>query len=239
MSLINGIIGGLTPNGLINDLVFNNAPFTPANRGSNLKLWLQGSGILHSGGTVTSWPDSSGNWPAAVPNSVAPAYTASSAALNNQPATTWVSASLQNLLLSTFTISQPDTIYVVCNIGLAGNLFDGNVARQIIGVSAPDWYMYAGSALVSSTSSGAATVLCGVFSGGSSALYANNSATSIISGSASTANLTGLLIGSGNGGAAEVTGDIAEIIIISGADTAPQRAQMYAYFAAKYKLAVS
>lgn len=223
----------------IDDLILfsggSSGGFSPSTRGGQLSIWLQGSTITHSGSTITTWPDSSGNWTAATPVGTAPAFTASNASFNNKPTATYVAASNQQLRVASFAVSQPNTIYVVGqDTAPTANMIDGVTTRQIIGYNG-NWNYFAGSVVTSGDLSTAPHAIAAVFNGASSGLYVDSSSVAVASGNPGTNALNGgLEIGSSAGPSAAITGDIAEIVITNVADTLAQRQAMFAYFASKY-----
>lgn len=231
---VNGVVVGST------DVPLVGVSLSPATRGTQLALWLQGSTLTQSGGLVTTWPDSSGNWSAATPNAIAPAYTAVNAAYANQPTATYVHATGQQLLVTGFAVSQPNTIYIVGSDSFnPANMIDAASTRQILGFNS-DWYFYAGSSVTSSNATAGPHAIAAVYNGASSALYIDNSATAAVTGNPGTNGISGgLFIGSSNAAANAMTGDIAEIVITNVADSLAQRQAMFHYFAVKYGLAVS
>lgn len=208
--------------------------FSPKNRGANLVLWLPGSTITQSGGNVATWPDSSGNWGAATPNGAGPAYTASSATYNHLPVATFTAS--QQLLVPSFAVSQPNTIYLVCdNSAASANAIDGGSSREIIG-DIPNWYMNSGASINSSVSSNGPHVLAAIFdNAGGCALYIDTSAAANVTGSTGVSGMSGgMRIGSSNGPANGITGNIAEILVTNVHDTPSQIKQMFTYLGKKY-----
>lgn len=139
---------------------------------------------------------------------------------------------------SSFTISNGDTIYVfayIGNITTTQVLIEGASVNQQLNINTSGHIvMNAGAGLTSSAPvSVGAHAICGVFNGASSALYIDSSSSAAASGNGGTNALTNVIVGGiGNGPAASTT--TAEIVIVSGADSSVQRAQMFAYAALRY-----
>jgi hypothetical protein len=207
------------------------APFTPASRGASLLLWSKADdpNIVTSGGLVQTWPDLSGN------GNTWTDTTGLKAPLNNSDATLNNKKSVgggaggQQILTSGLSTSQANTIYLVGYLTAGTAFVDGTVNRQTMGNNAGTWFMNAGVLLSGGASDANPHAFAMVWNGASSKLFVDNSAAANASGNAG-ANAVNLLELSGASG---FSGAIAEIAVMSGADSQAQVAQMFAYFAGR------
>jgi hypothetical protein len=185
---------------------------------------------------VSAWADQSGNG-----NNVSqgtavkqPLYVVQDALVGGQSSLNFTLTQVLNGAGVT-VVSQPNTTYFVASVAgaLGQDPIDGAAPRQFIRYS-PAWGMFAGAGPISGADTGNGLVaLCGVFNSASSSLYKNNSVTAVVTGDASTNGWGTIHIGSGtdfNPGPASLP----EVVCVSGADSAGQRAQMFAYFAQRY-----
>jgi hypothetical protein len=210
--------------------------FDPSFRKQAGALWLRGDSLIQSGGLISGWADKFGNWPAATKvGATSAAYTASSPLYGGRPVWTGTDGVTTSYTIASFTLPVPNTIYVVCDATNAGSpsILDGSgTSREIIGTTASFWYFYAGTQ-VFSTFAAVATVnppkvIGAIFNGANSGLYINASQTANISGNSGTSTgLAPIFIGGNNAGNQVPTGNIAEILILPGADT---QTQMHAFF---------
>jgi hypothetical protein len=197
--------------------------FTPATR--NPALWLETDvGIVHTGPVFTSWTDQSSSHFVTTIDS-APAYLVSNAGYNNKPTLTFASNKLE---IAAFTVSQPNTIYLVAdNAAVVQNVIDGSSSRQIVGADgSQNWYGQALTQLVSTAPTISKSAVAVIFNGVSSKIYQNSSAAANASGDTGTNALTGLIIGNTSFG---MNGNMAAIIITNSADTPAQIGQMFRY----------
>ena len=183
-----------------------------------------------------------GNFPAATVVTTAPTYTASSATFGGRACATYLHATEQRLDLVSFSINQPDTIYVVAsntNTATSNTLIDGSVTRQDIGLSVANAIQfYAGGSVLTGAGSfagGAGHVLCAQFNGGTSQLYLDNSQAFNVSGNPGTGALSGLYIGN-TGASFAITGGIAEILIVPGQHSFTQIKAYFDYVNLYYTL---
>ena len=212
--------------------------FSPLARKAAGALWLQDDSLAQSAGLVTTWVDKYGNFPAATVVTTAPTYTASSATFGGKPCATYLHATEQRLDLLSFSISQPNTIYLVCSNTANGIvLIDGSVTRQNIGTNGSNVAtFFAGGSAQTTTASladGLAHILIVQWNGASSKLFIDSSQTANFTGNPGSNGLSGLWIGN-NGVSFAPTGGIAALNIMPGIDSSAQQAQMVAYYASRY-----
>lgn len=217
---------------------------SPPTFSGTLKLWLRADlGITLNGSKVSAWADQSGNGNNVTQGTAAdqPPYTAADSNFNGRPSVGPFSSTSYALNASTFTISQPNTIYLVAYAAnTAQNVFfDGSSSRQIIGrAGATTWWIYAGTTVDANGANGNPHAFCLTLSSGTGTLYVDNSQTAAVSSTAGSDALTGLVVGVGSGDAAP-NGSIAEFLIYSGAHTTAQVQQVFRYLGARYGLATS
>lgn len=133
----------------------------------------------------------------------------------------------------------PVTIYCVAEpTTVAGSpvLFDGDDGTHRHSLYAPsDYALYGGSILAGP---GTATTglhgFCGIFAGPSSSAFVDNFATAIVTGDAGAQEIDGFTAGNNFAGSAGMTGYEWEIVIVSGAHNAANRALFAAYANARY-----
>lgn len=211
------------------------AIFTPAARGASLLAWYRLDSLVSKTGTsITALGDKGAGGFNLAASGTDFAFVAADANLGGQPSMNGASGT--SVLAATGLLTaEANTTYVFLYLGtltVTQNFTDGSIMRQLVGQQANGgFYMFAGVTL---TAGAAASVgphaLCAVFNGASSALYDGNSTTAIITGNAGANGLNPVHIGSST----QATTSIAEVVHIAGADTQTQRAQMFAYGAARY-----
>jgi hypothetical protein len=168
-----------------------------------------------------------------------PPYLSSDPVMGGRPSISIQSTTL-TLANASFSQAQPDTVFAVFNVtnnAVFAAALDGTTARQILARSTINWAMSAGTTIQGGTADNKAHVWCGVFNGASSALYVDNSQTAVVTGNPGAAALTGLSIGS-TAGDNSINGEIAEVVIYSGALSAPARQAVFQYLGQRYGIAV-
>lgn len=217
--------------------------FNPSFRKTAGALWLRGDSLLQSSGSVTGWADKFGNWANFIAV-VSPTYVASSPLYGGRAVASFNGASAAQYLGQLgFSIAQPDTVYCIGRNTLSNtSFFDGGGSnRQLIHTvsSGVVYNMFAGTELSSGINLSGPHAFCCVFNSTTSNFYIDASQTPIVTGNAGTdgwITTAANAIGRTQGSATGVVGEIAEIIAFPGADTAAQRAAMFAYFEWYYSL---
>ncbi len=226
-------------------------PWTPKIR--KPFCWLRADrGISLVSGALAAWSDIGGSgrdFAQGTPlNRLG--YSTSEAAFNGCPAIVGTGAGWADAI-GPWTRAQPTTIYLVGTAGSAASwrtFFDvGTAADEIAGYreavrADPTNALatYAGSTNVFSASVAAPSIIATVFNGASSAHYVN----SVIAGGTSSPGTQGIgtpRIGAGvSGNFPMLSGSyLCEVVVIAGADSTEQRAQMFRYFRGRYRLAVA
>lgn len=216
--------------------------FTPANL-SNLKLWVKSDvGVVLTSGKVSQWSDQSGNNNHLLQASASKRPTVVSADINGKDSILF-DGSDDNMTAS-FTLAQPETVFLIYKAPtrtVDDYIFDGLNGGNTMGYeyypAANRLLMYAGSLgpntgtdELAANTYGLATC---IFKGASSVLQINNNTQ--ITGSAGTASPNGISLGGYNfGGPYFGNISVAELIIMSSAATATERANMKSYVTARY-----
>lgn len=219
--------------------------WTPAQRA--LYAWFRSDlGVSIVGSGVATWADQSGNardvTQGTDPNR--PGWSASDALFGGKPALTWAGA--QWLDGSAWNIAQPFTVYVAGQAGTFADWktfldYNGTGARTIVRADPTHAFAtFAGTANVLSANVSGPSLMAAVFNGASSAHYVN----SLTAGGTSSPGSGGLgtpRIGAGPGGVypLQSTSRLCEIVVVSGADSAAQREQMFRYLSRRYGIAVT
>jgi hypothetical protein len=222
-------------------------PWTPA-RLSSLAAWYRADlGVTLNGGNVSAWADQSGNGRHSAQGTAAnqPALVTSDAAYNNRSTLSfdggdWLDA------LAAWTLTQPVTIYVVGQTGLSADyktFVDAYAgARMIVRADGSEALsMFAGTGNIEPGASVAsASIVCSVFNGASSAGYVSNVSSSV-TGNPGSGGLGTPRIGAAPTGIYPLAsgGKIAELVFVSAAHDATQRAQLFSYFSRRYAIAVT
>lgn len=207
---------------------------------TNLTAWYRADSY-----TLGSWPDGSGNGHTATQGtgSAKPTLNASDAAYGGQPTVAFLASSSQCLNTASWSLAQPDTVYVVGEStganGLQQEFYDNinaSLQHAIYIPSGGDWSAFDGSGLVSTnTTRGSAQAFCVVSNGASSAFYINSSAAAVASGAIGANTITGgICLGGFDSSSNFLSGKIAELLIYSGAHTAAQVSAVFKYLAARY-----
>jgi hypothetical protein len=212
------------------------------------KLWLradQGFTLVPSGtfNVASAWNDLSGagNHCTQATANRQPIWVPRDVRFGGQP-------SMQPGTTDTFSInsanvvivSQPDTVYICCFANAPAssniNLIDGQGSRIIISrTSTSKWQLQELNAISAATTQpDGLAALCALGNGTQSALFYQNSKDALVTGDAGTNPWTGAHVGS-QGSGANGTYAIAELIAYNGLHSAPQRAQVFGYFASRYK----
>lgn len=205
----------------------------------NLSLLLFSDvGVTVTSGTVSRWADQSGNGNDAVPLATGPTRTASDASYNGYPSL--VFSGSNNGLISSFSVAQPDTVYIVGETAVqAGSnalLDGGGVGRQILTrFTTGTIVSYAGTVLDTTVDAHTPTIFSAVFNGASSAVYLS-SLTAAITGNPGTGALNSPCIGGISGDA--LNGKIVAAAIFSVAHDATTRARVMPLLAKKYGIAL-
>lgn len=225
--------------------------WTPAQRGAELIAWLDADPAYTTlvTGAVAAWLDRSGS-ARHFSQGTAPSrlgYSASDAAYGNRPVLLGTGAG--NLDAdAAWSIAQPFTIYVVGESGTSADwktFIDDKVGVNRVVVRADpteQGSIYAGAANVTGTTlANTPSIMCAVFNGPPSALYIRNT-TAAASGNPGSQGLDQPTIGRAAPGPAyylAADGKIAELVFVSGADDATERAQMLRYLSSKFALSVT
>lgn len=144
--------------------------------------------------------------------------------------------SSQFLANTSFTIAQPDTVFLVAktnNAAASQNAFDGATARQVIGINGSLWFIYGGTTLVQAGATDTNWhVFSAVYNGASSQCWKDG--TSIITGNPGTAALTSFRLGVASTAASFWNGDIGEFLIYSGSLSTTNRQAVEAALKSKW-----
>lgn len=227
------------------------ALWTPAQRGAELIAWLDAASsyVTLATGSVAAWLDRSSNArhfsQASAPNRFG--YSASDPAYNGRGVLLGTGAGHLDADAA-WSIAQPVTVYLVGESGTSGDwktFIDDKVGATRLLVRADpseQSSIYAGSANVTATAlANTPSIFAAVFNGASSALYVR-STTAGATGNPGTQGLGTPIIGRAAPGPSyylPTDGKIAEIVIVSGADDATERAQMMRYLSSKFALSVT
>ncbi len=162
---------------------------------------LNGGALPADGASLTTWKDKSSNGRDLTMGSA----TFRTTAWGGKPTVDMQTGGHSNAI--TLSQPQPLTVFVMAQatgtVTGQNGLFDGGASNQleIMITNAPDWHLYAGTHLASGMTTVQQTshaLYVGVFNTTSSVMRLNGS--QVQSGNAGSGNLTGLEIGSANGG---------------------------------------
>lgn len=227
--------------------------WTPRRRGSRLAAWFRAdaSNILLTSGAVERWYDRSGNGRDMLQSTPGNrlGWSASEAAFGDRAALLgtdggWLDA------IAAWDISQPVTIYVVGQSGSYADwrtFFDCPVSAARVAVRSDPSNVLAtyaqGSANLFGGSVSGPSVVAAVFNGASSAHYISSTSAAVM-GSATVPGTSGIgtpRIGAGPGGAyaLRTASRIAEVIVLTGADSAAELAATMRYLRGWYRLPVT
>lgn len=228
------------------------AAFTPLSLSP--VLWLDASQItgLSDGAAITTWTDASGNGNNITQSTAAAKPTYKTAILNGKPVARFDGG--DRLINASISVAQPITAFVVASVSAS----DSDAATFFDSYNNVQCIMYRGAALDNPNkivirsgptatwgvdADNNANILTGIWSGASSSLWKNGGTAA--TGSNGTNGLSGVSIGNIRGNPNplianySLIGDIAEIIIYSGAMSDGNRQSVQSYLSAKYGIAVS
>lgn len=199
-------------------------------------LVFSDTGVTTSGGHVTKWADQSGNGNDAVPLGAGPTLLTSDSAYNGAPSLVFTSAN--NGMISTFNVSQPDTVYIVGETAVqAGSnalLEGGGAGRQILTrFTTGTIVSYAGTVLDSLKDTHTPTIFAATFNGSSSSIYLS-SLTAAVTGSTGSGALNSPCLGGIAGVSDALNGKIVAAAIFSNIPNATTHARIMTLFAKKY-----
>lgn len=234
--------GGVAAN-LVTQAVTNNTPFGPDSI-SGLEVWLEGgSGITLSGSQVTLWADQSGNGHDVSSDVAAPisafgtvTYNATDSEINNKPSLVFDGASVLRASVASFSLAQPQTVFVVGKSTVVGKTFldaGSGAGLAQIGSTTTTWRVRQDVIYNVGTINSVYNIFSVTFNGAATNFRRNGS--DIGTGNAGTAIREGITVG-GNTSTAGMTGNIAEVIIYSGALSAPDIALIEGYLNSKYTI---
>jgi hypothetical protein len=216
------------------------ASFTPDARAADLKVWYRMDlGATTGGGNITALADQSGTGDATkdLTSTGTITYTAEDAEFDDQATAAMTGAQrLEGSGNWAAALAQPLTIYWVGKMS-GGRIFDGAAGGRCAAIYlAGVVTAYAGTDFVNATGSTPESphVGCIVFNGASSEIYFDDFTTPAGTGNPGTDALIQMVLGDVGGGGGPLTGKIAEAVAFAGADDATERANMRAYFAARY-----
>jgi hypothetical protein len=204
--------------------------FTPASLGASLLAWYKadaGTSSTVDGTALSAWNDQSGNGKnfAQATGANQPLY---KAAIQNGLPVVRFDGSNDFMDAATVSASQPDTIWLVAKSAIGGgsghNALDGISSRQAVyqDAAAGAFIAYFAGVTVPSAVAWGTTAfhyISALFNGASSVLRSDG--VQISTGNPSSGALTGLRVGGADGsGTNQWNGDIGEIVIASGDQTA-------------------
>lgn len=228
--------------------------FSPLARGASLLAWYRSDlGITNISGKASAWADQSGradsNRNLIQPTAGSrPTIVASNATFGGRPTLRFSGADPDSLLPTgnwSTAITQPVTVYSVqatSSVATQDTYYsDGvtNLKFQLYQTAGAGLIAYAGTANVGSGEAvlNTARVVCTIFDGASSAMY-DTQLTASATGNMGTNGAVSLLLGNSATLGSGLTGDLAEVAVLSGHDNATQRAQMMGYLGALYGVTI-
>ena len=189
------------------------------------------------------WADQSGNGHDVSSDTASPisafgtvTYNSSDSDINNKPSLVFDGASVLRASLASFILAQPQTVFVVAKATAIGRPFvDAGSGATIAQVSntGTTWRVRQDTIYNVGTFNMLYNVFAVTFNGASTNFRRNGS--SIGTGNAGTASRNGITIGGGTS-TTGMTGNIAEVIIYSGALSAPDIALIEGYLNSKYTI---
>jgi hypothetical protein len=229
------------------------AAFTPLARGASLLAWYRADlGVTNVSGKASAWNDQSGTGDvnknlAQATAGNRPTIIASNATFGGQTTLRFSGADPDSLPPPNpwaVPMTQPITIYSVqstSSVATQNTYYtDGttNLKLQLYQTAGAGLIAYAGNANVGSGENtlNTALVICTIFDGASSEMY-DTQLTVSATGNMGTNGAVSLMIGMSVAGSG-LTGDIAEIVALSGHDNSAQRSQMMQYLGARYGVTI-
>lgn len=220
---------------------------------AGLMAWYRADlGVTTVGGRVSQWKDSSGiadanrNLVQGVAGS-RPTFVASSANFNNQPVFTYASADPDSLISVgawSVAIVQPCTIFSVHRVtSLATQVtyFDDQTVNGSFGLIQSFGGGFSARAPTNlggfDNTLNEQVVWCTVYNGASSSVFKNQK-TANVTGNIGANGSTGLIVGLAAGGASGHAGDMAEVIVYSGALSVGDRSSLFDYLGLRYGIAI-
>ncbi len=213
---------------------------------THLKAWYRADlGVTVASGLVSALADQSGtgdtNKNTTAAGGLQPGYTACSTRYGNRPVLTFNgSQELEGPADWAAPQSGPATHYMVAeqDTGAASYMAGGNVAsrQSFIQDTGNKFSIYAGTGFVDATATTLLPhVVCAIFDGASSKIFADESGTEQASGNAGSGQMQRTTIGGLTGGVGgRMTGKLAEYIIYSGAHDATTRGRVMNYLKKRY-----
>ena len=211
------------------------APFTPAEL-PGIQFWLRSDNVTVSGTTVDGWPDQSGQGNNATIPGNHPVYVGSGG-VNNLP---YVNTTSDGILAIALTLVQPFEVFVVARAtSTAGTAYlldtsnNGNVLLQQAG--GLTLAIYGGSVAPGPAFPGefSDTSIDAIFDGASSSVAVNGGTATTLNPGPGSSNGVVTIAGYGAGGEG-FTGWIYDIFAVTGVLSSSDRANVNAYFAARY-----
>jgi hypothetical protein len=210
---------------------------------AGLELWLKADTlVLSDNDPVATWTDSSGNGNDVTQGTAGTRPLYKTAIQNGLPVVRFDGTD-DYMIHTTLNVSQPGTVFIVGKT-LAGEgntrFMDGETTgtdRWIFGTSSTnaDYQIYAGTSVDTGTPDTAFHYFTVVFNGASSAGWVD--AVSLFASNLGAQNLaSGITVGAGQNGDENLTGDIGELLLYDSELSAPDRASVEAYLAAKWGL---
>ncbi len=215
--------------------------FTPASL-TNLRAWYKSDTGITIGTGVSQWNDLSGNANHLVQATAANQPVVTAGAINGLPAITFDGVN-DSLKAGAFTLVQPETIFVVYKQStwtVDDAICDGNTADSMLLTQqsvTPQIRVYGGTHVGPvSLTLGVFALAAAVLDGASSSLQVNNEAAATGPGGALGGG--GFTLGSRATGTNCSDIAVAEVVVMAANATAGERANMRAYVAARYAIAM-
>ena len=207
-----------------------------------MNQWLRADlGVTSSAGFVSAWADQSGHGnDVAQAGSNKPTLNTSDALYNNQATISFSNALSQYLKSTAYVLAQPLTIIVVgendgTSVNLAGFVDSTGGALALYSTLTNGYAGMSSSAAVNSTTAVTSkSVIAAVYSGASSKLYVNSSASAVASGSAGTNGISTYTVGGAGVNANPLTGKIAELRVFKGAMSSAAIGAVFSELSTRY-----